>query len=274
MELTQENRIIHGVWIGKKLSKMECLTIELLQRQGHEFHLWSYDSIANVPHGVIARDASLIMPRSSIFEYRGKPLNVIPNGGIGSFAHWSDIFQVNLLYKEGGIYSQMDVAYLKQLNFKQPYVFASLWPYLWPNSIQTFLMKAPKGSLFCKECAEELEKLVVPNNMPSLDWFSTLRVITQIAQKHKLIKYSLSRIYINDLGGQRKGTHFYEDRALRPMVYIIHWSNATHFDEKDNPIPGSLYEYLIEHKSVDMKYKILSCLRYAVKLLKQLLRIQ
>ena len=93
--MREDNRIVHGVWIGDKLSMMERLTIEMLQGHGHEFHLWSYDKVDNVPEGTVLEDASQVMPKESIFQYKGKPLACLANGGIGSLSHWSDQFQMN-----------------------------------------------------------------------------------------------------------------------------------------------------------------------------------
>ena len=100
--LLTENSIVHTLWIGGQLSLMEQLTIKLLQSHGHQVQLWSYDKPMGVPDGTILRNATEILPASSIFRYTGKPLRLIPNGGIGSLSHWSDQFQLRLLHQEGG----------------------------------------------------------------------------------------------------------------------------------------------------------------------------
>jgi hypothetical protein len=96
--LRLDNLAVHAVWIGERLSLMERLTIRLLQDHGHQVHLWAYRDIANVPDGVILRDAAELLPEKSIFRYSGQPVEGIPNGGIGSLAHWSDQFRMRLLY--------------------------------------------------------------------------------------------------------------------------------------------------------------------------------
>lgn len=120
-----ENVIVHAVWIGDSLSLLEQLTIKLLQKNGHQVHLWCYDRIKNVPKDTVIRDASDILPKNSIFSFQGQPLPYIPNGGIGSLSHWSDQFQMKLLNIEGGIYTQLDVAYLWPLDFTQEYMFVN-----------------------------------------------------------------------------------------------------------------------------------------------------
>ena len=57
--MRDENRIVHGVWIGDELSLLERLTIKLFQDQGHEFHLWSYKPLENTPAGTTWRDAAV-----------------------------------------------------------------------------------------------------------------------------------------------------------------------------------------------------------------------
>lgn len=268
-KLRKDNRIVHGVWVGSDLSKMERLTIEMLQQHGHEFHLWTYGDVGNIPRNVIVEEASTIMSKDTIFYYKGKPHENIPHGGIGSIAHWSDIFRMKLLYAHGGIYSDLDVAYLKPINYRHNYVFVPLWPEPWRGSLNIFLIKAPKGSELCRLCAEAFERNV--KNQESLDWFSNLRSFTDIVSRHSLNKLVLSRRNISDLGGQRAGTHFYEDRAVRPEVVIIHWSNATHFDEKESPVSGSLYERLIQTKKFGFKDKMHSCFRYVVRAVKKII---
>ncbi|CAN5598692.1 hypothetical protein BH10PLA1_BH10PLA1_05790 [soil metagenome] len=121
--LLPENRHVHVVWIGPRLSLMERLTVKLLQFHGHLVNLWGYETIENVPEGTILRNADEILPKKSIFRFTGTPLSIIPNGGIGSMSHWSDQFQIKLLHQEGGLYTQLDVAFLQPLNFTSPYAF-------------------------------------------------------------------------------------------------------------------------------------------------------
>ncbi|NBP71067.1 MAG: hypothetical protein EBU52_20305, partial [Cytophagia bacterium] len=65
-----------------------------------EVHLWSFDKINNAPNGTILRNAAEVLPEESIFTFQGAPVPGIPKGGIGSLSHWSDQFQLKVLYKE------------------------------------------------------------------------------------------------------------------------------------------------------------------------------
>ena len=206
--LSPDNRIVHAVWIGARLSLMEQLSIRLLQQHGHEVHLWTYDPIVNVPKGVVVNDAALILPRESIFRYTGMPLGYIPNGGIGSLAHWSDRFQLKLLHQQGGIYLQLDVACLRPLNFKNRYLFVPHIPSeAGYQGIAAFLMKCPKGSVFAGNCAGELQRKINAETIGSLDWDCSMRLMKRALQRTYLLpqRYFLPvRTYV-DLGCRKDG---------------------------------------------------------------------
>ena len=43
------NKVIQGLWIGPELSVMEQLSIASFLENGHEYHLYVYDAVKNVP---------------------------------------------------------------------------------------------------------------------------------------------------------------------------------------------------------------------------------
>lgn len=245
-----ENKIIHAVWIGDELSLLEQLTIKLYQKHKHEVHLWAYNEIKNVPKGTILRNASEILPIDSVFSFKGAPTDVLVNGGIGSFSHWSDQFQLKLLFLEGGIYSQLDVSCLRPFNFKEPIKFVTNGIVLMP-----FVMKFPKNDPFLMEAFETLKEKInkstfEPNGKKEINWHLSMRIMANIYKKYPHITPD-SRLngYI-ELGG-KKGTDtiFYKDGNVDKAT-CIHWSNATRHDMKNNPIEGSVYYKLL--KSVDL----------------------
>ena len=65
------NRVIHGLWIGAHLSRMEDLSIRSFLAHGHEYHLYTYGRIDNVPDGVVIMDANEIISADKIFKYSG-----------------------------------------------------------------------------------------------------------------------------------------------------------------------------------------------------------
>lgn len=241
--MLDDNKIVHTLWVGKELSKLECLTIKLLQKHQHTVYLWGYEDIKNIPENVIFKDAEEILPRNTIFRYSGQPLVFIPNGGIGSLSHWSDQFQLKLLSMYGGIYLQLDVACLKPLNFKYPYAFIS---HIGNTAISAFLMKCPKSSLFTQQAYQELKNNITVEKMTQLDWDSSMRCIGNVFSKFlpEFEKYKINSNYFLDLGCRQSGP-FFDGHKLHEDVYIIHWSNATVHEKKNNPIKGSIYEFLL-----------------------------
>ena len=53
MHLDHGNRTIQGLWIGTDLSIMERLSITSFLQQGHDYHLYVYDELPNVPAGTL-----------------------------------------------------------------------------------------------------------------------------------------------------------------------------------------------------------------------------
>lgn len=105
--------IIQGLWIGKKLGIVQILCIKSFLQNNHEFHLYTYGSIENIPKGTIELDANEIIEEDKIFEYK-------KTGGVAGFSDW---FRYKLLYLKGGIYVDMDIICLKPMEFEEDIVF-------------------------------------------------------------------------------------------------------------------------------------------------------
>ena len=86
------NKIIQGLWIGPELSVMEQLSIASFLRNGHEYHLYVYDELSNVPRGTVIKDASEVLPPSQIFQYKQNQ----------SYAGFANFFRYKLLLERGG----------------------------------------------------------------------------------------------------------------------------------------------------------------------------
>jgi hypothetical protein len=110
-----QNAVIQGLWIGPKLSVMEQLSISSFLLNGHQYHLYVYDEVKNVPAGTVLRDASDILPSSRIFQYRGR----------GSYAGFANFFRYKLLLERGGWWVDSDIVCLKPFDFDDEYVFAA-----------------------------------------------------------------------------------------------------------------------------------------------------
>ena len=97
------------------MSLLEQLSIASFLAHGHEYHLYCYGAVANVPRGAVLKSAEEILPEAAIFQYRQHP----------SYAGFSNFFRYRLLLEKGGWWVDTDVVCLKPFEFDPPYVFAT-----------------------------------------------------------------------------------------------------------------------------------------------------
>ena len=109
-----DNHVIQSLWIGPALSPMERLGINSFLRHGHEFHLYTYTPVGNVPQGVTMRDAREIIPLSLV-DYTKFP----------RLAIFADLFRYKLLLDKGGWWVDTDTVCMRPFDFPEEYVFSS-----------------------------------------------------------------------------------------------------------------------------------------------------
>ena len=129
------NRIIQGLWIGPELSTMEQLSISSFLIHGHEYHLYTYGELKNIPAGTIVKDGNEILPAASIFQYTHQP----------TYAGFSNFFRYKLLLERGGWWTDTDVICLKPFDFPEEQVFATEIC-RGEEVVTSGIIKAPKGS--------------------------------------------------------------------------------------------------------------------------------
>ncbi|HWN11944.1 MAG TPA: glycosyltransferase [Pyrinomonadaceae bacterium] len=129
------NRVIQGLWIGPGLSVMEQLSIASFLGNGHEYHLYVYDALKNIPTGTVVRDANEILPSAKIFQYREQK----------SYAGFANFFRYKLLLERGGWWVDTDTICLKPFDFPEDHIFATE---ICRGSevVTSGLIKAPTGS--------------------------------------------------------------------------------------------------------------------------------
>lgn len=106
---------IQGLWVGSALSMMEQLSLASFLRHGHDYHLYVYEDVADIPEGVDVRDGNDILPASMIFRYKHRK----------SYAGFSNYFRYKLLLENGGWWVDTDVVCIKPFTFDTACVFAS-----------------------------------------------------------------------------------------------------------------------------------------------------
>ena len=121
--------VINGLF-WPRLGPMELLSVRSFLAHGHEYHLWAYGPVENVPEGCIVRDAREILPFRSLPHH----------------AQFADHFRYALLYKQGGWWADTDVVCLKPFDFVRPYVFSSETHENRPIALNNVVIKAPAGA--------------------------------------------------------------------------------------------------------------------------------
>ena len=129
------NKIIQGLWIGSELSVMEQLSIASFLLNGHDYYLYVYNELKNIPAGTTVRDANEILPSSSIFQYREYP----------TYAGFSNFFRYKLLLERGGWWADTDIICLKPFDFPDEHVFATEMCKGF-EVVSSGIIKAPKDS--------------------------------------------------------------------------------------------------------------------------------
>jgi Alpha 1,4-glycosyltransferase conserved region/Glycosyltransferase sugar-binding region containing DXD motif len=155
------NKIIQTLWIGRPLSLIEQLSITSFLQNGHEYHLYCYDKIKNIPEGTTLRDASEILPASEIFCYQQGP-------GKGSVSAFSNLFRYKLLLDRGGWWVDADVVCLKPFDFADPVIFASV-RFEAGTRITSAIFKLPPGHAVARKCYE----IARNENPANLTWGKT-----------------------------------------------------------------------------------------------------
>jgi mannosyltransferase OCH1-like enzyme len=109
------SRVVHGLWIGEELSVLERMSIASFLANEHEYHLYVYGNVRNVPEKTIIKDGNEILPASMSFQYTSEK----------SYAGFSNFFRYKLLMEKGGWWADSDIICLKPFDFAGEYIFSS-----------------------------------------------------------------------------------------------------------------------------------------------------
>jgi len=115
---------------------LERVSLRSFLACGHNYHLYVYDDIKNVPDGVILKDASEILPSSDIFQYTEHK----------SYAGFANFFRYELLRQRGGWWVDLDVVCLKSFSFQNDYVFASERDTSGRECVTNAVIRAPQAA--------------------------------------------------------------------------------------------------------------------------------
>jgi hypothetical protein len=202
--------IISSLWIGQ-LTPLERLCLQSFVAQGHTFQLYTYDTIDNLPTGVVLADAGQILPASKVFQnQRG--------AGKGSLAAFSDLFRYKLMVERGGWWVDTDVFCLKAFDFAAPYVFGAE-----DKPVATGIIKMPRGC----DLAEHCYKSACRVNRKKIIWNELAVILEHGVRELDLMSYVLppetfSPIMWNEVPDYVRGEKLY---TPGPRSYAVHLYN-------------------------------------------------
>ncbi|RDJ35191.1 MAG: hypothetical protein DWQ19_10230 [Crenarchaeota archaeon] len=189
--------VVQSLWIGESLGRMEVACIKSFLRLGYEYHLYTYDDLANIPEGTTILDGNEILSKERIFKYQG-PKRL----GGGSYSGFSNYFRFNLLRIKGGIWVDADVYCLKRLPKVEDYLLVRHDD----RNITAGIIQCPVNCEFANYCCE-----VCDSKDPNvIIWGET---------GPRLVKKAVKELGLGEL--------------VRPheMFFPIHWVNLRRFLE-------------------------------------------
>ncbi len=111
-EKVQQFEPVQALWIGDTFSELSALCARSFLEMGHPYHLYTYAPVQNLPSGVLCKDATEILPKTSVYRTKSR-----------GYAPFSDWFRFALMDQRGGYYVDTDVFCLKPLDFTNEVVF-------------------------------------------------------------------------------------------------------------------------------------------------------
>lgn len=211
-----DNKIIQSLWIGNELSIVEQLCIKSFLKNGHEFHLYIYGDVKNIPEGTTVKDGGEIISAGEIFMY-----------STGTYSIFADWFRWELLFQKGGFWVDMDEVCLKPFIFDTDLIFARQTM----GSIAVGVLGFPPGHELCAFVRDICKN---PNKILPYDSIHT----KFIKIRKKLLRRGRQHVGWGDAGGPKGFTRALEYFDLidlaKPYTYfypIPHYNWDTAFDE-------------------------------------------
>ncbi|MGI9337623.1 MAG: hypothetical protein ACR2P4_03835 [Gammaproteobacteria bacterium] len=202
-----DNLVVQGLWIGGRLSALERLCIFSFCAHGHQFHLYHYDKLQNIPQaeGLRLINAEEILPRTAIFRHRK-----------GSLAYFADNFRWELMRQKGGWWMDMDTICIRPLDIAAPLAFVRD---IKAHRMLNGMLKFPRGHFLAAALADSY------NNVNRIqEWDDVKAAIIKL--RRRLLFWQDSRRYIRgrDGGG---------------MISLM--SAVRHFGLQDYALPSAAF---------------------------------
>lgn len=235
--------IVQSLWVGSDLSLLEIYSIKSFLKTGHEFHLYIYDPINNIPEGTIVKDANEIMPKKTIFKLKN------------AYLPFSDIFRYKLLYEKGNYWVDVDLIAMKKFEFDEPFIFSS------ERTIQkgayklkvkfipsNTVLKAPPKSDFYKELYDiSIKNYSKGNNKDKIKY---MRIMRKLLTKYNYERYVKKPQYFCHLDWWHAKDAFMNVKSFRSKYGVKGHSINSMFGKGTKHKPNSihLWRNLLTHK--------------------------
>jgi hypothetical protein len=141
---------ICSFWHGE-LTWLERMCIASFVEKGHALALYTYDDVV-LPAGAERRDASAVIPRDQMFFYKGDRTPAV----------FADLFRLELMRREAGIWADCDVLCVKPLAGLPEYVFGIEDG----TRINNAVFRCPAKSELLSHLLATFEPGAVPPGMP------------------------------------------------------------------------------------------------------------
>jgi len=135
-------------WHGNNITPYEQLCIQSFLDNNHDFIVYSYDKLENIPAGAILKDAEEILTKDELFTYKHGHVK-------GSYAGFANYFRYELLYRKGGWWVDMDVLCLTP-SLPSNEIFIAFES---NNSINNAILRFPSGHKLMKNCRDEAKRI-------------------------------------------------------------------------------------------------------------------
>lgn len=167
--------IFSTFWSGA-ISLREHVCFNSFIKNNHQLEVYSYNPLANLPEGVLDKDASEIITRNEYEKYKSK----YPK----RWDIFSDKFRYQLLLKKGGWWVDADIVCLRSsIDIEDDQSFMSFQE---DGVINNACIKFTKGDEIMKYCVDYIKKWEENNNYnyEKLGWGAFApSLITEAAQK-------------------------------------------------------------------------------------------
>lgn len=241
---------VHCFWSGPAVNDIGILGLSSILKQGHAVSLYTYNNIEemqqNVPHGVIVKDASEVLPKE-LYELSLARSEV---------RYFSDIFRYAALYQYGGWWVDMDIILVKPLQSVGDYLFCSQWSG-WENGhlLVGDVIKAPQYSAHMRNLYEEsLQRLCSDNYLAYGDVGPRLLTEYIFLQHPELARFIVSPTVFNtidwtELHLLHKQSDVAWELVADPRVIGIHFWNKMWAQQNvllSDAEGGSIANYLVQ----------------------------